>query len=449
EIRNTAIGAGGMTFASLSSSGAQSGIVLENTGSGSFAAGGGSIADASLRGVDIEGGSGYFTYACTVGTTATGRSVEVTSHTAGTVLFSGAIDDDGLGLLLASNAGATVRFTGALDTRPASGNNGFTAAGGGTVEVDATGPSANNIVTSDARALHVEDTTIGSAGLEFASISSSGGDYGIYLKNTGTSGGLLVTGQPSVHGSGGTIQGATIDGVYLENAGSVALYQMLISGSDDNNVHAVNVTGLTLDSVSLLNSGNTGFLGASVQDLTFRNGEVHGSGDAAGEQGIDIQNLLGASSITGTTFQDNSVNQLRVVNSTATVSDVLTLSGNTFSSPTPGIYGDQVQVESNTAGNLRLVINTTAGNNAMTGGVIGLHAIATNQGVLEVQISQATIGDTASVGVNLDSTNKGVLRFNVSGVTVTNTGSHGINATSSGDAVLNGTIQNNSVNGTG
>src|SRR6185295_4457148 len=72
----------------------------------------------------------------------------------------------------------------------------------------------NTLATGAATALNVANTTIGASGLTFRSISapSATTDAGIILINTGSSGGLVVTGLDGVDGdtlpdpgSGGTI----------------------------------------------------------------------------------------------------------------------------------------------------------------------------------------------------------------------------------------------------
>jgi hypothetical protein len=444
-------GASVVDFDTVNASGPATGIQLTNTGSGAFTASGGSIANATSRGVDVDGGTGNVTYAGTISTTATGRSVEVTNHTGGTVLFSGAIDDNGLGVNLATNTGATLRFTGGLDIDTVGANTGFNATGAGTLEVLDPAVGANTISTTAGTGigLNVTGVTFGASDATFESINTSGAAQGINLANTGTAGSLSVTGT-GANDSGGVILNSTTDGIRLNNSNGAVLNEMRVTGSTDNNVEATSVIDLTLNSISLQNSGNDGFSGNTVRNLVIANSSITGSGDAALDDGIQIENLHGASSITGTTFQDNSVIHLFVRNANAFAApDVLALSGNTFSLPTAGLFGDNVSLESNTTGNLRVVMNTSVGNNTFTGGIAGVNAAATSGGTLELQVTQATVSGNTGVGINMGGFNVGgTMRFNVSGVTTTNTGSIGINATSINGATFNGTIQNNTINGT-
>ena len=135
--------AGTYSFSSISTSGAAAGILLDAMGASTFAATGGSIVGATTRGVDINAGSGNFSYGGTISTSATGRSVEVTNRTGGTATFSGAVSDTGIGINLGSNTGATINFTGGV-TASTGANAAFSATGGGTV----------NVTTHDEHARH-------------------------------------------------------------------------------------------------------------------------------------------------------------------------------------------------------------------------------------------------------------------------------------------------------
>src|SRR5205814_4302979 len=63
------------------------------------------------------------------------RSVSIANRSSGTVNLSGAINETGTGILLSSNTGATVNFTGTLNASTG-GNDAFTATGGGTVNAN-------------------------------------------------------------------------------------------------------------------------------------------------------------------------------------------------------------------------------------------------------------------------------------------------------------------------
>ncbi len=184
--------------------------------------------NASGTGFFVDGGSNVnanvnVTYPGTI-TADIGRLVQIQSVTptvAASYTFSGAITDnndgDGgeTGVSLAGNTNATITFSGGLVIRTTS-NLAFSATGGGTVNVcdehpcnpGATGITVNTLTTTTGTALNIANTTIGASGLSFRSISAGTGSdsagAGIILDNTGSSGGLTVTGTGTA-GSGGTI----------------------------------------------------------------------------------------------------------------------------------------------------------------------------------------------------------------------------------------------------
>jgi hypothetical protein len=272
-LNGVTVGTSGIRFDNVSTNGAVNGILLTSVGqaagSPGIDIGGGAIVNATSRGVDIDLTQADVTIAATISTTAAGRSVEVTNsgrNVAGgsQIVFSGAIDENGLGINLDNNdqntQGAAITFSGGLDISTGA-NTGFTAVNGGTVNVTGT---ANTIATTTGTALNVVNTTIGASGLTFRSISANGGATGIVLNNTGTSGGLTVTGTGAAN-SGGIIQNtsANNDGISLVNTSNVSLNWMRIA-----------------------NTGGDGISGTSVHGFTLTNSTIFGTGDGDEENGI-------------------------------------------------------------------------------------------------------------------------------------------------------------------
>src|SRR5207248_500707 len=114
----------------------------------------------------------------------------------------------------------TINFSGGITANTGT-NPAFSATGGGTVNVNDAGPVVNTLTTTTGTALNVANTTIGSTGLKFQSISANGATNGIVLNNTGTTAGLTVTGNAGTCIStastctGGTIQNTSGHGVFL------------------------------------------------------------------------------------------------------------------------------------------------------------------------------------------------------------------------------------------
>lgn len=231
---------GTLDFTNVSKNGRGSGIELTNVGA-SVSIVAGSIQNTSIVGVSVVGGNGAFSYPGTV-RNSLGRLIQVNNRTGGSVTFSGNLTGVGTGILvqnnvsgaptitfsgttktvntggnpavtLNTNTGASVNFTGGGLAITTAGGAGLSATGGGTVVVT-TGTNPNTITSGSGTALNVTNTTIGSSGLTFRSISANGAANGIVLNNTGTAAGLAVTGNGGTCAvasgcSGGVIQTTT------------------------------------------------------------------------------------------------------------------------------------------------------------------------------------------------------------------------------------------------
>ncbi len=201
--------------------------INDGTTTSVFSAGAGSSI-SNAAGVDfiIDSNNATVTYAGTINDDI-GQLVSVTNNTGDSKSFTGAITDgndgDGNGVSLTNNTGTTITFSGGLVLSTGS-NPAFTATGGGTINVcdenpcnpSLTGTLVNTLATTTGIALNVANTTIGSNKLEFQSISANGAANGIILNNTGSIGGLTVSGNggtctaANTSGcSGGTIQNTT------------------------------------------------------------------------------------------------------------------------------------------------------------------------------------------------------------------------------------------------
>jgi hypothetical protein len=279
----------GVQFASISSTNAASGITIATVAQGTSSTGidvlGGTISGVSSRGVDIDATSADVAIGTTISTSAAGRSIEVTGsgrNVAGgsQIVFSGAIDDNGLGINLDNNdqntQGAVITFSGGLDIDSTT-NTGFNATNGGTVNVTGT----NTIDTTTGTALNVADTTIGANDLTFQRISAGTGagsaGVGIRLNNTGALGGLHVTGTGTA-GTGGTIQnktganGSTTAGIgiYLNNTAEAQFDRMQLNGFENFAIRATDVNGFSLQN-SVINGNNGNDAGSDEGAILFEN----------------------------------------------------------------------------------------------------------------------------------------------------------------------------------
>lgn len=375
NVNATTIGAAGLTFQSINSSGGASGILLSGTGSsggltvtGTGGAGSGgtiqsksgagisltnvggavsltNMATTTVAGADVlaSGGGANLTYTGTI-SNASGRSIDISSKSGGTVLFSGAITDSGTGISLSSNGGTTMSFTGGL-TLSTGANPAFAATGGGTVNV--TG-STNTITTSTGTALNVTNTTIGGSGITFRSISANGGSNGIVLDGAGT-GGLTVTGTGSA-GSGGTIQNMT--GADGSTAGT--------------GVRLNNVSNVSLSWMHLHDFSNFAIRGTTVSGFTLARTTINGTngGNAAVDEGsIAFNELTGSANINNSTIQGGIENNLKVTNTGGSLNR-LTLDVVTLGAVSNADGDDNVLVQNIGSGTLNVTVQNSFLTNA-------------------------------------------------------------------------------------
>ena len=310
-------------------------------------------------------------------------------------------------------------------------------------------------------ALSVSNATIGAANLRFTSVSASGGANGIVLNNTGTTGGLVVTGTGSA-GTGGTIQNVTADSILLSSTHGVSLTQMNVTNSAQSHIDATNVDGLTLINMNFDLSGDHGILGSTVRNLVIQGGLYDRGGAAAvvaNKHGVFITNLLGNSSVSGATFRRSNTIQFRVSNTTATnaapgAPDVLTISNTTWDQHTGPFAGDHLSVDSSTGGNFRLVTNATGGVNTFTTGGEAVQATSGGSGVMDLSATGLAVTGNSTAGMVIGLTGSGSLTYNVfgnktaNGTGFNNTGSLAVSIVNTGSGTMSGTFDDNTITDT-
>jgi hypothetical protein len=377
---------GTYSLTGVTSNGAANGIVLDAMGTSSVTIAGGSIAGATTRGIDINSGTGDFTYNGTVATTATGRSIEVTNHTGGTVAFGGAITDPGLGISLASNAGATFNFWGALDIDSTT-NTGFSAISSGTVT---TGFTTNTI-----------DTTTGT---------------GFVFTNTNTNATQRINFTHII-----TVAGVVADISNSTNTKSLGQVVRSVGGG----------IGLNLDNAGSINTGGSG--PSSLTSSTASAIVINASTLQALGTGLDVNTTSGSGvSVTGGTVAI--FGGLRIVttsgtglNATAGGSIVVTGSSATIATTT----GTALNIVNTTIGASDVTFTSISSN----GGVNGI--VLTNTGALGGLVVTGDFGSTrnSSGGTIQNKTGAAVLLNNTRDVVVEqmnllSTGGSGVQGTS-------------------
>ena len=314
-VNLTDISSSNIGLDSTNSTGGVNNVNLSNV-SGTVNLGGGALSGATGASFNVATGIGIISYNGTIGQATAGqRPVVINGKSGGSVTFGGAITANTgstTGISLTSNTGATITFQGGM-TLSTGANTAFAATGGGTVNVcdealcnpAAIGTLVNTLTTSTGTALNVDNTTIGANRLEFRSISANAAVNGIVLNNTGSAGGLTVTGDSSglcggqvtpavtvgnsADCTGGTIQSTTGDAIKLTNTANVSLTRMRIvniAGTDNNGIDATELSGSNFfrnsqmdnvassfsngNGISLVNTNTTLTL-FSVEDSFFAN----------------------------------------------------------------------------------------------------------------------------------------------------------------------------------
>ena len=405
--------------------------------------------DVTITGVsgadlDLNGGNGAVSFGARITNTA-GRAVALSNRSGGTVSLSGPISDSGgTGVSLTNNTGATIDFTGGLTLSTAA-NAAFTATGGGNLSVQQDNTSVvNTLTTTTGTALTVVNTTIGANGLTFRSISSNGAANGIFLNNTGSLGGLTVTGNGAA-GTGGTIRNSTgsdaagIIPAVSENAGSgVFLY---------------NTQNVILNWMQLNDHANFAVYGNTVNGFTLANSVVsgaNGTNPSVDEASIAFNGLTGTAALTATSISGGVEDNFRVRNSSGSLGltfDTVTLGANHATTGSDGI-----NLEASGSASLNPTIKSSTFTSA-AGDLFQLSLLGNAASDLVLRdstfsnnhpaIATAGGGVTIGAGNNTGSTN---LRFHIYNNTFRNSDGAGVLIFKSTDpGTVQGTFENNTI----
>src|SRR5262249_11387544 len=251
----------------------------------------------------------------------------------------------------------------------------------------------NTITTTTGTALNVANTTIGSGGLTFRSISANGAANGIVLNATGASGSLIVV------GNGGTC---------------TSLASTCTGGTNQNTTrHRVSLTSTLSPSfnfVKIQNIALSGIRGTGVTDFTLANSVIDGVNTAhtasdgnvafnTNAGGLTENNLSGTVSITNNTLNNSYQSGVDILNFAGTIAN-LTITGNSFTSSTSATnsfgYGVSVYANKNNAGaNFASITAGSISNNTILNFPVGggIQVLVGNTGAGPVG---GTIGSLAS-----------------------------------------------------
>jgi len=484
---------------STTSSGGTNNVLLSGITSSGTSLGSGALSGSSGEGFKVVGGTGVLSYGGSIANAGT-ATVSVSSKTAGSVTLTGAISDTaGPGVALAGNTGSTITFSGSVALSSGS-SPAFAATGGGTVVV--TG-STNTLASTTGTALTVTDTTIGSSGLTFRSISSNGAARGIHLSNTGSSGGLTVTGNGgtctaanTAGCSGGTIANATGaddasstpagTGIVLNSTRNVSLTRMLLSGSSNYGVRGTSVVNLTMaDSVvngthgtndggpyydgglrfdgltgtaSLARVAVSGGYGSNIDvsnssgtlNATFDALTVGANSTAGGNDGLQVEGIGSAAvnaTLTNSTFTSSRGDLVQYI-ADGSGGGSLTMTGNTLSNNHPGIAtgGGGVSLTGGAAGPVTMTISNNTSRDAVGHAWLIVKNLGTGSitGTFDGNtIGASGVANSGSLegdGLKLQQAGNGAMSFAVTNNTVRQYNNQGIGLQAGAGVVAGGTF---------
>ncbi len=470
-IRSTSTTTTGVSLVSVSDAVNPTFDALFSAGSGSSIT---TTAGATGPIFNVSGGNAAVSYAGTIANTSSvARAVSITTwagdDAGDDLLLSGAIDENGAGILLNGNAGArAITFSGGLDIDTTTGE-GFAATNNtNTLGLNITG--TNTIDSVSATALRVTSTPIGSSHLNFRSLSSGNATAaadpanGVILNATGGTGRLIVAGTGSA-GTGGTIQNATSTGISLTSTLNPSFSWMQLNGFGDFAIRGANMAGFNLAN-SVVNGTN-------------------GNSAAADEGSIRFTELTGTATFTSSSVSGGFEDNIRVVNTsgalTATLSS-MTIGANSLSDGNDGVYfetlgassgatmtvsvqnstftssrADLIQVNNNSNGSFDFtftgnVLSNNHGGIATGGGGVSFFAGPSSTDTFDIQNN--TFRDAVGVGVLIvKPTGPGTLDLTFSGnqigvVATANSGSlegSALKLQSVGQGAINALITDNQI----
>ncbi|MER9315117.1 hypothetical protein NKI31_06280 [Mesorhizobium sp. M0659] len=262
---------------STSSGGGTNNVGLANV-TGTVSLGSGALSGASGVAFLLNGSAATVSYGGTVTKTTTGKIVDISGVTGGTVTLSGALSatggfDNGIyvhgnsggtitlsggtktlttgantAVDLTTNTGATINFdTGGLVITTTSGT-GFNASGGGTVSVGALLSDNSITTTAGGTALNLNGVAIGAAGMNFDSVSATAAATGISLTNIASSGGgAIILGTVNLQGI--TTRGVDVSGTL----GAALSFNDLDIGLNSTTGVAFDLNGATINAALTAN----------------------------------------------------------------------------------------------------------------------------------------------------------------------------------------------------
>jgi uncharacterized repeat protein (TIGR01451 family) len=262
---------GGTGFTSTTSSGGTNNVSLVSL-SGTLNLGAGALSGATGNSFEIgsatagSGGNVMVNYSGTITSqSGGGKVVSVRNKTGGTVALSGAVTGNfsGTGILLDTNPGATITFSGGLTLSTGNGN-AFDVKGGGTVNV--TG-STNDVTSTTGIGISIANTSIGVSGVAFRNVTVSGAATNGVILNT-TSGSFTVSGTTNLGTAGGSGTSGVSINIVNYPTGTISFGVVNINRRGNTGIHINNFDGTaaTFGAITIPNQNNAGGYGIRLEE---------------------------------------------------------------------------------------------------------------------------------------------------------------------------------------
>ncbi|HEX8176984.1 MAG TPA: Ig-like domain-containing protein [Pyrinomonadaceae bacterium] len=206
------------------------------------------------------------------------------------------------GNAVSGSAVGTLIFGDLAVNNTGSAGGGISLTGGGPV----TSTGANTIATGTGVALNVANTTIDAGGLNFRSISANGAPSGIVLNNTGTVGGLTVTGNSSGICGGQVAPNATGTLATVTAPDTADCTGGTIQATTGAGISLTATKNTSLTRMRILNSGTDGINITNIDGFSLSNSYISDSGGTTSDKGIDIGNFTTGTTVNGSISIANS-----------------------------------------------------------------------------------------------------------------------------------------------
>ncbi len=327
------------------------------------------------------------------------------------------------------NNGATITLADLGSLTTGSGG-GLLIADSGTVNLG----SLSAVTATGGPALEISATTVASlgGGLTFASLSSTGSPTrGVSIDGVAPT--ITVSGTTTVasstgdgivlSGTNGAVTFASVDvnatggaGLMVsDNVAAVTVSGGTIQGTVDA-VALTNASLITLASTTMTNNSDSAITGSTVTNLVLNSVTVNTSGDALGDNSIDLTNLRGsANAITDSSFTASPTAEraVRIENTVGSAGspDLLNISGssfhNTYASP---VGADLLEIKLSGTAELSATITGSTFTESRTNGV---QMLVEGASVGGLSISGSTFTDQG-IGIDMGVADSGSLTFDVS-----------------------------------